>query len=96
MWKCENFHLYAFTKCHHKAVIPLNLNSTSLFGNSSAEERIKVLIMVHALGGFYVYISKRNSQGICFFSTWVSSVSQKAYPSPLTARGCAVHLGSEE
>ena len=56
---CENVGISTSAmvrKCHYQADMVLNLNSTSLFGKSSAEERTKVLIKLHARGGFYVYI----------------------------------------
>lgn len=91
MWKFPP--ILCFQKWHYQAVILLNLNSTSLFGNSSAEETIKVLIMFHASGFSYVYIFNHNSpSSVCFFlpgfPLWV-------YPCLLTAHGCAVHQGSE-
>lgn len=70
-------------KCHYQADMVLNLNSTSLFGKSSAEERIKVLIKLHARGGFYVYIPAMNLSPLrmCVLfllpSTFFSCVSQK-------------------
>lgn len=83
---CENVGISTSAmvrKCHYQADMVLNLNSTSLFGKSSAEERIKVLIKLHARGGFYVYIPAMNlsplRMRVLFLlpSTFFSCVSQK-------------------
>ena len=67
---CENVGISTSAlvqKCHYQADMVLNLNSTSLFGKSSAEERIKVLIKLHARGGFYVYIPAMILSPLLFF-----------------------------
>lgn len=89
-------------KCHYQADMVLNLNSTSLFGKSSAEERIKVLIKLHARGGFYVYIPAMNlsplRMRVLFLlpSTFFFLRESEAHPAALTLHGCAVHPWSEK
>lgn len=95
---CENVISTSVAKCHYQAVTLLNLNTASLSGSSSAEERIKVLIMFWASG---IFMCIRTSTVIhCplyVLSFYLGSLCEsKAYdPSPLTAHGCAVRLGSE-
>ena len=99
---CENVGISTSArvqKCHYQADMVLNLNSTSLFGKSSAEERIKVLIKLHARGGLYVYIPAMILSPLLFFCRlpfyFFFLRESEAHPAAPTLHGRAAHLWSE-